>query len=75
MTVSTKINLSRYDVSFIKNALESVQAELEQLERDEEWYVSEVTDLVASSLEIVYGALGIKIEDLEDFNDDEYDDY
>lgn len=65
------ITLSRADVVFLKNTLEATQAELEQLERDEEWYVSEVVDLNTSALEIIYSALGIRQEELEDY--DEYE--
>jgi len=51
--------LTKADVYHIKDALESFQAELEILENDKEWYVSDSKDRVDSALQILYTVLGI----------------
>lgn len=62
-------NISKSELSLIKDALESGKAEFEQLILDEEWFVTDVVDLQESALEIVYGHLGITPEETDD---DEY---
>jgi hypothetical protein len=49
------MNITVPELAHIMNCLESVQAEIEQLEYDNEWYSSDSTDLVLSSLEILHG--------------------
>jgi len=53
------LTLTKADVYHIKDALESFQAELEILENDKEWYVSDSKDRVDSALQILYTVLGI----------------
>ena len=59
---------SRSELHLILEALESAQAEFEQLILDTDWYVTDVIDLQESALEIVRGHLGITKQE-------EYDDY
>ena len=59
---------SRSELRLILEALESAQAEFEQLILDTDWYVTDVIDLQESALEIVRGHLGITKQE-------EYDDY
>jgi hypothetical protein len=62
-------DLSKSELSLIKDALESAKAEFEQLVLDNEWFVTDVLDLQESALEITYGHLGIiKAED-EDYGE------
>lgn len=62
-------NISKAELSLVKDALESAQAEFEELMREEEWFVTDVVDLQESALEIVYGLLGI-VREVDD--DGEY---
>jgi len=52
-------DLSRSELTLIKDALESAKVEFEQLVMDNEWFISDVTDLQESAREIGYGHLGI----------------
>lgn len=63
--------LTKAELSHLKDALEQAQAELEELEKTEDWYCTEVTDRIASALEIAYGHLGITV--LSDEEEDEED--
>ena len=56
-------DLNKSELTLIKDALESAQAEFEELMHEEEWFVTSVVDLQTSALEIVYGHLGIKREE------------
>jgi len=58
--------LSRIELALIHDALESAQAEFEQLMLDEEWFVSDVVDLQESALEIVRGHLGLTKEEADE---------
>lgn len=58
------------ELSLIKEALETSKAEMEQLMRDEDWFVSDVVDLNESALEIVYGHLGLHPAEEEDYDDE-----
>lgn len=55
----TQLTATRQDLHHVKEALESFQAELEILEHDNEWFVSDSRDRLASALEIIYNYLGI----------------
>jgi len=55
--------LNKSELTLIKDALESAQAEFEELMREEEWFVTDVIDIQTSALEIVHGYLGIKKEE------------
>ena len=62
------VSLTKADLFLVKDALESAQAEFEQLMLDKEWYVTDVVDLQESALELVNTSLGItKIE--EDYDE------
>ena len=60
------------DLRHLLNALETVDAELEQLELDEEWFSSDSTDLVKSGTEILHSYLGIEPQphEEEDFDNE-----
>lgn len=47
------MNITGPELALIQEALESCQIELDTLVRDREWYVTDVLDLLKSSLEII----------------------
>ena len=67
----TNLTLSRVDLCHIKLALETFQAELELLERDNLWYVSDSTDRLDSALEILYSVLGVDMSNGEDYESEQ----
>lgn len=46
--------MTRVDLEHVKNALESALEELEELQVQEEWFVSPSIDRLYSALEILY---------------------
>lgn len=47
------MQLTRQEVLFLLNTLESVEAELEQLEQQEDWFITQCGDQIESSKEIL----------------------
>lgn len=62
--------VSLHDLKHLMNTLETIQAEHEQLELDNEWYASDSLGLIESSLEIIHSKLGIT----PNATDEEFDD-
>jgi len=56
----TYYSVPRVDLLHILGALESFEAELEQLEYTHDWFVADSADRLASSKQILYGLLGIE---------------
>ena len=54
--------ITRAELMLVKDALESGKAEFEELMLEKEWFVTDVVDLQASALEILYGYLGMRRE-------------
>jgi hypothetical protein len=52
--------LTHAELVFLLNAVENVWAELEQVELDHLWFISDSGEKIASALEILRGHLGIK---------------
>lgn len=61
------VTITRVDARHLLNAFENVQAELEQLEHDEDWYIMDSRDLLYSGIAILHVALGIQEESYEEF--------
>jgi len=59
--------VSHHDLAFLLLALETFEAEVEQLVYDKEWYSSDSLDLLTSAKQLLHEILEIKIkEDYED---------
>lgn len=69
MTTSSTREVSDLDLKFILNALETFDAELEQLEAVEEWFSSESRDILESAKQLMYTILEIGAQD----DDEEYE--
>lgn len=52
--------VSTKDLMFLLETIDTVDAEVEQLEITEDWYSSDSRDLMLSAKEILRGYLGIK---------------
>lgn len=73
MTTSSTREVSDLDLKFILNALETFDAELEQLEAVEEWFSSESRDILESAKQLMYTILEIGAQDDdEDYESDIY---
>jgi len=57
--------VTHVNIRFLLDTLETLEAELEQLEYDEEWFVADSMDQLKASIQILHDILGIK--------DSEYD--
>lgn len=64
--------MTKAELALLKECIESIELEHETLERDADWFVSDCDDLIASAKEIIYGYLGIPLEQ-DEWDDDEYD--
>jgi len=69
MKTKPNITVPYIDVRALLDAIEVVEAELEQIAFDNDWFVSDSTDHVQVAKQILHGLLGIK-----EYNDDELDD-
>jgi len=69
VTTSSTREVSDLDLKFILNALETFDAELEQLEAVEEWFSSESRDILESAKQLMYTILEIGAQD----DDEEYE--
>lgn len=54
------------DLRFLLDTFETLEAELEQLQYDEVWFVSDCMDQLKSSIQILHDVLGIKEPDYDD---------
>jgi hypothetical protein len=57
------------ELHHVLHALEAAEVQLQQLEYDNEWFVSDTTDLLISAKEILMGHLGM----LPNQEDEEHD--
>ena len=64
------IGVSKYNLRFLLLAIETLEAEIEQLVYDKEWYSSDSLDLLTSAKQLLHEILEIKQheEDYENGN-------
>lgn len=62
----TTHEVTELDLRHLLTTFETVEAEIEQLVYDKEWYVSDALDLLASSKQLLGSLLGIREETEED---------
>jgi len=60
MAASISKEVPTKDLNFLLHTIQTVDAELEQLEITEDWYSSDSRDLLESAKEILRGILGIE---------------
>lgn len=58
--MSDTIKIEEKDLRFLLEVVVAVDAEVEQLELTEDWYVADTRDLMETAKEILKGYLGIK---------------
>lgn len=71
MPQSITWEISDPDLRFLLNALETFEAELEQLEASEDWFSSDSRDLLASAYLIIRQTIGTHTEEYDDEYDEE----
>lgn len=64
-----EVIVRRADLRFLLRAVETLDAEVEQLEITEDWYSSDSRDLLDTSKEVLRGYLGLHEEE---YDEDEY---
>ena len=64
-----EVLVRRNDLRFLLRAVETLDAEVEQLEITEDWYSSDSRDLLETSKEVLKGYLGLHEEE---YDEDEY---
>jgi hypothetical protein len=70
--IRTHYEVSEADLRHLLLALDTLEAEVEQLVYDKEWYTSDSLDLLLSAKEILHSILGISNEEEEDDEDLQY---
>ena len=64
--------VTRIDLGHVLLAIETFEAEIEQLVYDKEWYSDDSLDLLASSKQLLHSILGIE-EHYEEEGEDDYE--
>jgi hypothetical protein len=68
--MSAKIQIPEYSLRHVLEAIETFEAELEQLEVDEPWYVPDSRDRLDSAKQILHDHLGIQDEYYDEEDED-----
>lgn len=66
MEASKEVAIQKNELRFLLETFETIQAELEQLMYDNEWYVTDVLDQITSSVEIVNRRLQGELINVDD---------
>lgn len=67
--MKTNINITYSDTRYLLDAIETIEAEVEQLMFDHDWFVSDTVEYLQGSKQILQDLLGIREESYEELDD------